>query len=825
MDPCLRRDDTEHMNKVITKEIDLNGRPLKLETGKLALQADSAVVASWGETVVLVTVATQPLKEDIGYFPLSVEYVEKHYAGGRISSAKFIKREARPSDEAILTGRLIDRSIRPLFPKDFKNEVQVVVTVLSIDQANDPDILGLIGASAALSISSIPWHGPLGGSRVSSGDGKYIINPTIEELQHLDLDLVVASTKDQVVMIEAVAKQVLDEVILEAIKQGHQNSQATISLIEDFAKEVGKPKLEYTALVEEITEALLEEVKKIAHEKIEKALFDSEHPWHEATGDLIKKELAEQYKEVLTPGIVSGVFDKVAKEIMHETVLGKNKRVDGRKMDEVRALSIEVGVLPRTHGSALFNRGDTQVLSVTTLGAPGLAQTIEGMEGEAEKKFMHYYNMGINPFSTGEVKRIGAPSRRDIGHGALVERALSAIIPQGEEFPYAIRVVSEVLTANASTSMASLCASTLALMNAGVPLKAPVAGIAMGLLSDEKKFQVITDMRAIEDFYGEMDFKVAGTINGVTAIQMDTKLEGLSFEIVEEALKQGKAAREFILGEMAKVIPQAGDLSKYAPRIEVTHINPEQIGMLIGPGGKNINGIIAKTGAQIDIEDDGTVMVSAVSEESIRAAMESIEGQFKEVKVGEEYTGRVVKLATFGAFVNILPGKDGLVHISQMAPGRVENVEDVVSEGQEVKVRVTEVSPEGKIGLSMLFGADIKPETEGKPRGGGAPRFARESVGRFGGARSGGGFRPRGGPGGRGGYQPRRNFNEGGESGGFTPRDRGSFPDRGSVGGFRSRSSFDRPRSSGPSRGRFSRPPGGDRGPRDRGGSRGGFNR
>ncbi|OGE37259.1 polyribonucleotide nucleotidyltransferase, partial [Candidatus Daviesbacteria bacterium RIFCSPHIGHO2_02_FULL_39_8] len=702
------------MNKVITKEIDLNGRKLKLETGKLALQADASVVVSWGETVILATVATQPLTEDIGYFPLSVEYVEKHYAGGRISSSRFIKRETRPTDEAVLTGRLIDRSIRPLFPKDFKgHEVQVMLTVLSIDQMNDPDIVGLIGASAALSISSVPWNGPLAGVRVGEREGSLIINPTMDQIEHLNMDLMVAVGKDKVVMIETGAKQIEEKVVINGIKEAQKQSLPIIQLIEEFAKEAGKEKQTFSHLEEEIEQALLKEVTKITKERIEAALFDTVHPWHEATGDLIKKELAVKYSETLTPQVISGIFDKVAKEIVKREVLEKSKRVDGRAMDEIRPLNMEVGVLPRTHGSALFQRGDTQVLSVVTLGAPSLKQTLDGMEGERQKRFMHHYNMSINPFSVGEVKRIGAPNRRDVGHGALVEKALIPVIPSEDQFPYAIRVVSEVLAANASTSKASVCATTLALLNAGVPLLEPVAGIALGLFSNDKKFQVVTDMRAVEDFYGEMDFKISGTKNGITAIQMDTKLEGLTFEIIEQALEMGKKGRIDILAQMSKVIPTVGPLSPHAPRVEILHIKPEEIGLLIGTGGKTINSIISKTGAQIDIEDDGTVMVSGVSSEGVDKAIASIEGMFRTVEVGEEFMGKVVKLMPFGAFVEIAPGKEGLVHISQMAPDHVDRVEDVVSEGQEVKVRVTEVSPEGKIGLSMLFGSDIKPASEG----------------------------------------------------------------------------------------------------------------
>ncbi len=789
--------------KIITKEIDLNGRKLTLETGKLAQQSDASVVATWGETVVLATVATQPLKADIGYFPLSVEYVEKHYAGGRISSSKFIKREARPTDEAVLTGRLIDRSIRPLFPKEFKmNEVQVIISVLSVDQVNDPDVLGLIAASAALSISSVPWKGPLAGVRVGELNGELIVNPTMDQYESLKMELVVAVSKDKVAMIETSGHQIDDAIVFMGIKEGHKQAQAVIKLIEDFTAVAGKKKLEISPLEEALEEALLKEVKKITHTRIEAALFDNEHPWHEATGDLIKRELAVQYADKLTPEIISGIFDKVAKEIVHETVLEKGKRVDGRAMDEVRVLQMEVGLLPRTHGSALFQRGDTQVMSVATLGAPSLEQTLDGMEGERKKRFMHYYNMGINPFSVGEVKRIGSPNRRDVGHGALAEKAILPVIPSKEVFPYALRVVSEVLAANASTSQAAVCAMSLALLNAGVPLVEPVAGIAMGLFSNDEKFQVITDMRAVEDFYGEMDFKIAGTVNGITAIQMDTKLEGLTFEIIEEALRQGKNARINILKQMNKVIPTPAAMSQYAPRIESMKIDPSEIGMLIGTGGKTINGLIAKTGAQIDIDDDGTVTVSAVGDTAVKYALSEIEAMFKKVLVGDVFEGKVVRLAPFGAFVEIAPGKDGLVHISQMAPGHVESAEDVVSEGQIVKVRVTDVTPEGKVGLSMLFGDDMKPDSESRPRGGGGDRDDRGGSRGFGGGDRGG---SRGGFGGgeRRGFgsasrfgeaAPRRDFGprRDGPSRGFAPRPSGPFD--------RTREKFNKFKSEGSSR-------------------------
>lgn len=756
------------MSKVVVKELDLSGRKLTLETGKLAPAADAAVLARWGDTTVLCTVATQPLTEDRGYFPLSVEYVEKYYAGGRITAQKFIKREGRPPDAAVLAGRAIDRSIRPLFPKDFRNEVQIVISVLSYDGVNDPTTLGFIGSAAALSISTVPFAGPVTLTRVGYKEEKYIFNPELSELEGLDLTLLIASTPEKVVMIEAEGKEVSDEIVFEGIKKAHEESQKVIALIDDFTKEAGKEKQAYTAVTEVVDEKVLTEVKTVAKEAIEKALFDTEHPWHEATGDKIKSELAAKYADTLDSQMVSSIFDKVAKEIMNDAILNKGKRVDGRAMDEVRPLMIEAGLLPRVHGSALFQRGGTQVLSIATLGPLSLSQTLEGMTGESTKRYMHHYNMGINPFATGESKKIGSPNRRDIGHGALAEKAIVGVLPSTEEFPYAMRAVSEVLAANASTSMAAVCASTLSLLNAGVPLKNPVAGIALGLLTEhidpesssgrgskEPRFQVITDMQATEDFYGEMDFKVTGTVKGITAIQMDTKLQGLTFAIIEEALKQGKHAREFILEQMNKVQSKPGEISKYAPKIETTHIKPEEIGMLIGPGGKNINAIIARTGAQIDIEDDGTVMVSSTDAEAIGKALAEINGMFRTFEVGEVFEGTVVRLAPFGAFVEIAPGKDGLVHVSQMAPGRVENPEDVVSEGQKVKVRVTNVDQMGKIGLSMLFGEDMKPESEGPRRDFGGDRggFGRERDGvrRGFGGRSGGGFdRNRGG--GRGGF-------------------------------------------------------------------------
>jgi len=713
-------------HKLIVKEADIHGKKYKLETGKLAPQADAAVVATVGDTVVLATVVSKKLVNDPGYFPLSVEYVEKHYAGGRITPQKFIKREGRPSEKSILSGRAIDRSIRPLFPRDFRAEVQVIITVLSFDAINDPAMVGFIGASAALSMSSVPWNGPIGVVRIAESDGKLIVNADMEDRSLLNLDLTVAATSSKIAMVEAEAKQVEDDVVYSAIEKGFEANQPIIELINAFVKEAGKTKQPVVGLFDGVDEKIVKEAKEFTHAKVEAALNDTIRTFHSDIEDEIKAELAEKYAEQLTPQQIAGLYEKTAKAIMNDIVINQGKRVDGRGMAEVRDLFIETGVLPRTHGSAIFQRGESQVLSIATLGPLSNAQTLEGMEGEGTKRFMHHYNMGINPFSSGEVKRIGSPSRRDIGHGELGEKSMRNVLPSDEEFPYAIRVVSEILGANASTSQAAISASSLAMLNAGVPIE-PVAGIALGLLSehtddlkqDISKFQVITDMQATEDFYGEMDFKIAGTKNGITGIQMDTKLQGLTLEICKEAIRQGKVAREFILAEMQKVAPKDVQLSQYAPKIRTTNIKPEQIGMLIGSGGKTINGIIAKTGAQIDIQDDGMVMVSSMDDSAIEAAMAAIEGMFREITVGEEFTGKVVRLAAFGAFVEILPGKDGLVHVSQMAVERVEKPEDVVKEGQEVKVRVTSVDAMGKIGLSMLFGDDIKPESEGKPRGGG----------------------------------------------------------------------------------------------------------
>ncbi len=793
------------MQKVITKEIDLSGRTLKLETGKLAQQADASVVATWGETVVLATVATKPIKEDPGYFPLSVEYVEKHYASGRITPQKFIKREGRPSEKSILAGRAIDRAIRPLFPKEFRNEVQVMVTVLSYDGVNDPATLGFSAASAALAISSVPWAGPLAGVRVGELDGQLVANPALADIEKVTLQVLVAASTDLIAMVEAEAKQAKDERVFEAIKLAHKEAQPVIKMIQELVKEVGKEKQSFTSLTEGVDAELLKTVKKDIYTKVSKALSDTENIWHDSTGDLIKAEITETYGEKLTEIQISFIFDKVAKQIMSETILA-GKRVDGRGLEQIRDIEMELGLLPRAHGSALFQRGASQSLSIATLGPLSDSQTLEGMEGESQKRFMHYYNMSINPFSSGDVKRIGSPNRRDIGHGNLGEISLKGVLPSEVEFPYAIRVVSEILGANASTSQAAICAASLAMWNAGVPME-PVAGIALGLITEHSeddngkpgRFQVITDMQATEDFYGEMDFKVAGTVNGITGIQMDTKLHGLTFEIVEEALRQGKAAREQILAKMSEMMPTAAALSPYAPKISAINIDPENIGKLIGSGGKTINAIIARTGAQIDIEDDGRVMISAVDQAAVDRAVNEVEGMFKEVTVGETYTGKVVRIVDFGAFVEIMPGRDGLVHVSQMAPERVEHPSDVVSEGQEVKVRVTEVDPMGKIGLSMLFGADIKQDSERRPSGGGRGGDRGGNRGGFGGGDRGG---SRGGFGGdRGGSRGGFGGDRGGSRGGFGG-DRGG--NRGGFGGDR-----------GGNRGGF--------GGGDRGGSRGGF--
>lgn len=693
------------MQKVIRKEIDLAGRKLSLETGLLAGHANAAVMATYGETVVLATAVAKEASPDIDFFPLAVDYEEKLYAGGRISTSRFIKREGRPSETSVLTGRLVDRSIRPLFPKDYQAEVQVIITVLSFDGQTDPDVVSLIAASAALTISDIPWNGPLAGTAVGQVEGKLVLNPLKTEKDESDFLITLASTQDEIVMIETAAKEATEQTINEAFKFAVEGGKAVIKLIEDLAKEAGRAKQEYTPVKpdpkhEELVRDYI--VKNVMKD------FDKNsqnEKWFGETLKALEKEF-ENFEEngvKITSKFIASVLEDLVVQKLREDILTNGKRPDGRKPDEIRPLFIKAGVLPRTHGSAIFQRGETQVLSIATLASPALEQLIEGMYGEDTKRYMHHYN--FPPFSTGEVKRLGSPGRREIGHGALAEKALVPVIPPTDTFPYTIRVVSEVLSSAGSTSQASVCGSTMALMDAGVPIKSPVAGISIGLITDKKdknKYVTIVDIAYQEDAQGDMDFKVAGTKNGITAIQMDIKLSGISLKIAQEALEKAKKARLSILEEMLKVIPASREkISEHAPMVILVKIDPSKIGEVIGSGGRTINKIISETGAEIDVNDEGTVMISGKDPEGCKKAAAWIEGIVKEPVPGEVYEGPVKRILPFGAMVEIAPGKEGLVHISKLANHRVEKVEDVVNIGDIVKVKVAEIDDMGRVNLAM----------------------------------------------------------------------------------------------------------------------------
>ena len=693
-----RRAGSGSARKKIEKSIDLGGRKLTLQTGILAGQASGAVLASYGETVVLATVVGAPLKQDLGYFPLSVEYQERLYAGGRIKGSRWVKREGRPSDDEILSGRLIDRSIRPLFPKSYEKEVQVMLTVLSVDMENDPTIVASIATSAALSISPIPWKGPVTTLRIGKKNGTYFVNPQVSELAFSDMDLIVSVTDKSIIMIEAGAREVTEEKILEGVEFAQKEGQKVLDLIGEFTKEAGKEK--EPVPIDKISEDLKSKIKKIAGGKIPEIL--KQMAVHEGgTEDIeeLKKALAEELVEEKTDAIWKALEAILRQESRKLTL--KGKRVDGRKFDETRKLFSEVGVLPRTHGSAIFQRGQTQVLTVATLGAPSLGQLIESAEGEESKHYLHHYSMP--PFSTGEVGRIGSPSRREIGHGALAERALFPVIPAEAVFPYTIRLVSEVLSSNGSTSMAATCGSTLALMDAGVPITAPVSGIAMGLVVEGKDFVILTDINGMEDYLvGDMDFKVTGTEKGVTALQLDVKTLDLTTLILKEAFAQAKKGRAEILKSILVTLPSAREkVSPLAPKIKVVKVPVEKIGEVIGPGGKMIKKIIAETGAEVEVEDDGSVNISGINEEAVNLAASRVEALVKEVKPGEIYEGEVKRIQPFGAFIEILPGKEGMVHVSDMSEGFVKDPNEVVSFGQKVKVRVKEIDDLGRINLSM----------------------------------------------------------------------------------------------------------------------------
>ncbi len=698
--------------KEISKSIEIGGRTLTLTTGKLAQQADSAVLARYGDTMVLATVVAAEPREELDYFPLHVEYVERLYAGGRIKGSRWVKREGRSSDEAVLIARLVDRSIRPLFPKGYTNEVQVVITVLSVDSENDPGVLSAVATSAALAISPIPWQGPIGTVRVGLKDKTPFVNPVNGELKFSDLDLVVSSAEKKLIMIEAGGKEVGEEQLLIAIEFGLKESEKVIDLIKDFTKTAGKKK--GLVATRKINADLKKKVINLAKTDLPRLIKSDSSGSEEGQSykelkEAVMAELSEEKRKE-----VGQIFEELFKEEVRKMVLS-GKRPDGRKIDEIRPLEMELGILPRTHGSALFKRGQTQALTVTTLGSLALEQLIESAEGEESKKFLHHYNMP--PFAIGETGRFGWPRRRETGHGSLVEKALEAVVPSEEKFPYTIRLVSEILSSNGSSSMASVCGSTLSLMDAGVPISAAVAGIALGLFSDGKKSIIISDILGLEDGCGEMDFKIAGTEKGITAIQLDVKNDGLTQKIVEETLSRAKKDRLFLIKEMAKIIPSPRKkLSQYAPKVAMLKVPVEKIGEVIGPGGKMIRKIISDTGASIDVEDDGTVSISAPKEEQVAEAIKMVEGLTKEVKAEEVYEGEVKRIQPFGAFVEILPGKEGLVHISQMSSGYVKDPSDVVETGQKVKVRVMEIDDFGRINLSMLFGEEAqKGKTQSRP--------------------------------------------------------------------------------------------------------------
>jgi polyribonucleotide nucleotidyltransferase len=694
---------------VLERSLIVSGRKLSFETGSIARQAGGAIYLRYGDTVVgaFATASSEP-REGIDFFPLTVDFDERFYAVGKIPGG-FIKREGRPSEKATLTARLIDRPIRPLFPKGFRNDVQVAAMVWSVDQDCAPDVTAINAASAALTISDIPFEGPIGAVIVGLVDGEFVINPTVEQTEASQMYLYVAGTKDAVMMVEAEAKEVPEKQMLEAIMFGHEEIKKIAAFIEEFREEalklgLAKPKREVELV--EIDPELYEKVKTWAYDKLDKAIRLEEKQARQEAIDSVKQEglefFAEEFPEQLDD--VTKVMDELVHKIVRRLITVEHIRPDGRALDEIRPISIEVGRLPRTHGSALFTRGQTQVLNVTTLGAVGDEQIIDGLGLEESKRYMHHYN--FPPYSVGEVLPMRGPGRREIGHGALAEKAVLPVIPSEEEFPYTLRLVSEVLESNGSSSMASVCGSTLSLMDAGVPIKAPVAGIAMGLIKEDDKIAILTDIQGIEDHDGDMDFKVAGTPTGVTALQMDIKIKGVGREILEKALEQAKKGRDFILKKMLEVIPEPRkEISPYAPRMITFTINPDKIRDVIGAGGKIIKKIVDETGAKIDIEDDGRVFIAAVDAEAGERAANIIQALVQEVQIGKIYKGKVVRIMDFGAFVEVipgvlgLPGKDGLVHISQLDHNRVARVEDVVRVGDEIMVKATGIDKQGRLNL------------------------------------------------------------------------------------------------------------------------------
>lgn len=683
-------------------EYEYAGRPFVVEVGKLAGLANGSCLVRYGETVLLccATASAVP-REGIDFLPLSVDYDEKMYAVGKIPGG-FLKREGRPSEKAILTSRVIDRPIRPLFPKDLRNDVALTLTVMSVDPDCSPEITAMIGASIALSISDIPWNGPIGGAFMGLVDGQIVVNPTAEQRKVSTLELTVAASEKKVVMIEAGAREVDDETMFNAIMKAHEVIKDLLAFINKIIAEVGKPKFAYPSC--ELDHDMFDEIFAYCEKDVMAALDTDDKTVRDARMQPITEDILAHFSEKYEnlPTVLPELIYKIQKKIVRRWLLVDKKRVDGRRMDEIRPLAAETGLLPRAHGSGLFTRGQTQVLTVATLGPVSDAQLLEGLDDETEKRYMHHYNMP--GYSTGEAKALRSPGRREIGHGALAERSLIPVLPSVEEFPYAIRCVSEVVSSNGSTSQASVCGSTLALMDAGVPIKAPVAGISCGLITAEDgSFDTMIDIQGLEDFYGDMDFKVAGTHKGITAIQMDLKIDGLTPEIIHRALTTTHAARDYIIDEVIlKAIPAPrAELSKYAPKMITIMIDPDKIGKVIGPGGKTIQKIVADTGAKVDINDDGSVFISAVNTESAEQAKAIIDAIVFEPVVGETYTGVVTRIIPIGAFVEFAPGKEGMVHISKLAATRTEKVEDVVTLGDQVRVKYLGTDEKGRMNLSM----------------------------------------------------------------------------------------------------------------------------
>lgn len=702
------------MIKTISQSTEIGSKKLTLEVGRLAEQANAAVLARYGDTMVLATVVSAGTREDIDYLPLFVEYVERLYAGGRIKGSRWVKREGRPSDEATLTARLVDRSIRPLFPKDYRNEIQVIITVLSVDGQNDSDIPAVWATSAALAISDIPWNGPVSAMRIGyvpkDGEGAFIVNPTYQDLDYSTMNLIVAELEGKTVMLEGEAQEIPDDILVKAVEVAQKENKEVFQLIKALVKKTGQKK---KAVEKKKIEAeLVKNVTKDAAKQIDNILTAmAKNEARETIGE-IKEALVEKYDEEKKRDINQIVDDLINKSV-REQIIKKGKRADGRKLEEIRPIEIEVGLLPRTHGSAMFKRGQTQVLTVTTLGSPSLEQLIESMEGEETKRYIHHYYMP--PFSLGDTGRIGWPSRREVGHGALAERALLGVIPTEEKFPYTIRVVSEVMSSNGSTSMAAVCGSTLSLMDAGVPIKAPVAGIAMGLIKEGEKQVILSDILGLEDFNGDMDLKIAGTERGMTGIQMDVKSEGIDLALLKKIVAQAKEGRLFILKKMMTVLPASrAQISKFAPKIKVLHIPVDKIGEIIGPGGRIIRGLISETGAAIDVEDDGTINISAPDKQAVDQAVAKIEGLTREVEVGEIFEGEVKRVQPFGAFVEITPGKEGLVHVSKMSTQYVDDPSKIVKMGDKVKVKVVEIDDRGRINLSMILEERPRKQSTGR---------------------------------------------------------------------------------------------------------------